>query len=244
MAARFFVREGLARPAIGSIVELPDDVAHHAIRVSRTGIGDALVLFDGTGGEYRATMVEIVKRGARARIDAYVADERESRLAITLVQAIIASDAMDYAVRKAVELGVHAIVPLITVRSAPIPAGERATRRHAHWHEIAIAACEQCGRNRVPDVCAPVPLRTYAPAAQEALLVCAPAAAVPLASMTSVHTRCAIAIGPEGGFTDSELEEFAHRGATAVHLGPRVLRADTAALAALAIIQARWGDLR
>jgi len=108
---------------------LPEDVAHHAIRVTRLGVGDALTLFDGTGGEYAASVTHIDRRTARVHVNAFIPDERESPFALTLVQAIIAADAMDYAVRKAGELGVHAIVPVITARSAPLPAGDRAERR-------------------------------------------------------------------------------------------------------------------
>ena len=245
MPARFFVRDGIAPTDVGSMVELPEDVAHHAIRVARIGTGDTLALFDGAGGEYRATLVEITRRSARARIDAYIPADREPALAVTLVMAIVATDAMDYGVRKAVELGARAIEPVITARSAPMPAGDRAQRRHAHWREIAIAACEQCGRNRIPDVRMPIALQAYAPDADETLLVCAPVSSAPsLSTVELAASRCAIAIGPEGGWTDSELAALTQRGATLVQLGPRVLRADTAAVTALAIIQARWGDLR
>jgi len=245
MAARFFVREALARDCAGTSIDLPEDVAHHAIRVTRLGVGDALTLFDGTGGEYAASVTHIDRRTARVHVNAFIPDERESPFALTLVQAIIAADAMDYAVRKAVELGVRAIVPVITARSAPLPAGDRAERRHAHWQEIVIAACEQCGRNRLPDVHSPTPLHAFAPAADTAWLVCAAAPdAVALSAMTVTPARCAIAIGPEGGWTRTEVEGMVRRGASIVHLGPRVLRADTAAVAALAIAQARWGDAR
>ena len=245
MVARFFVREALARECVDTSIELPEAVAHHAIRVTRLGVGDTLTLFDGTGGEYVATVTHVDRRTARVRVDAFVPDQRESPLALTLLQAIIAADAMDYAVRRAVELGVHAIVPVITTRSAPLPAGARASRRHAHWQEIVIAACEQCGRNRLPEVHSPTPLQTFAPAAEESWLICAAVPdAVALSAVPARPSRCVIAIGPEGGWTQEEIQHAMRRGATAVHLGPRVLRADTAAVAALAIAQARWGDAR
>ncbi|HZQ62693.1 MAG TPA: 16S rRNA (uracil(1498)-N(3))-methyltransferase [Casimicrobiaceae bacterium] len=243
MAARFYVREGLARAMIGSTIELPPAVTHHATRVVRMGVGDAITLFDGTGGEYEAQLVGVDRRGAHARIDRFSPVERESSLSVTLVLAIVASDAMDYAVRKAVELGVHAIIPVVTSRSAPMPPGPRADKRVAHWNEIAIAACEQCGRNRVPEVSAPINLGDYAPADDEKLFVCAPEDAAAIGS-ASAERSCAVAIGPEGGFTRVETEALDRRGATRVSLGPRILRTETAVCAALAVLQARSGDLR
>ncbi|MEP7207611.1 MAG: 16S rRNA (uracil(1498)-N(3))-methyltransferase [Casimicrobiaceae bacterium] len=273
MAAPRFHVAGLVPDLVGAEYTLPDAVAHHAVRVNRLGTGDALVLFDGSGGEYAGTLVAADKRGARVRIGAFDAVERESPLDVVLVQAIIANDAMDYAVRKAVELGVTEIAPVITARSAPLPAGERADRRLAHWRQVAIAACEQCGRNRVPPVRAPVVLaelgfadpesapagavpradaidHDHDPALDAAprgpppariTYICAPRGATPLAAMPHV-VRCAVVVGPEGGFTAAEVAMATARGAVAVSLGPRVLRAETAAIAVLAVLQARCGD--
>lgn len=241
---RFYVREGLAPGLVGSSIELPAAVAHHAVRVVRMGVGDTLALFDGTGGEYRSELVAIDKRGARARLVEFVAVERESPLAVTLVQAIVASDAMDYTVRKAVELGIFAIAPVMTARSSPLRAGERADKRVAHWNEIAVAACEQCGRNRIPAVLTPQALDAYAPEPNQTLFVCAPDDAPPLASLRSPGEHCAIAVGPEGGFTSAEITQLERRGARRVGLGPRILRTETAALAAITILQALSGDMR
>ena len=146
---RFFVPAPIARAAIGATVELPEAAAHHATRVLRLATGDALTLFDGSGGEYAATLVHVDKRGAAVRVESFRPIDRESPLAVTLAQGIAANDAMDYAIRKATELGVTSIQPLATARSAPLPAGARGERRIAHWRGVAIAACEQCGRNRV-----------------------------------------------------------------------------------------------
>lgn len=243
MTARFFVREGLARTMVGTTVELPPAVAHHATRVVRMGVGDAITLFDGTGGEYAATITSAERRGAQARIEAFSAVERESPLGVTLVLAVVAADAMDYAVRKAVELGVHAIAPIIASRSAPMPPGPRADKRLAHWNEIAIAACEQCGRNRIPPVSVPVALADYSAAPGQALIVCLPDDAEPIGAVT-LPSPCAIMIGPEGGFTAQEIAQLDSMRATRVSLGPRILRTETAVSAAIAILQSRSGDLR
>ena len=130
--------------------------AHHATRVLRLAVGDALTLFDGTGGEYAATLVRADKRGASVRVERFLPRRaRIARCALTLAQGIVASDAMDSAIRKATELGVTAIQPLVTARSAPMPDGERGEKRVAHWRQIATAAAEQSGRNRIPEVAAP-----------------------------------------------------------------------------------------
>src|SRR5512135_334458 len=150
-APRFFAPLELAPEIVGTVVTLPQAAAHHATRVVRLAVGDALTLFNGEGGEYAATLITIDRKAVTVRVDAFDPVERESPLAVTLAQAVAANDAMDYAIRKAVELGVASIAPLVTERSAPLPPGERADKRLAHWRQIVIAACEQCGRNRVPD---------------------------------------------------------------------------------------------
>ncbi len=243
-APRFYVAAGLGAGAIGTEIVLPDDVAHHAVRVTRLAAGDALVLFDGQGGEYAAHLSAVDKRGARVRIDAFDPVERESPLAVTLHQAVIANDAMDFAVRKAVELGVHAIVPVVTARSAPLPAGERAARRLAHWRQIAVAACEQCGRNRIPAIAPPQPLATTRFPEGQPVYACTPSGGGTPAGITPPPQACIAVVGPEGGLTVDELAGLCARGAVPLALGPRVLRAETAAVTALALLQAHWGDLR
>jgi 16S rRNA (uracil1498-N3)-methyltransferase len=240
---RFYVGAATLALAVDRSVTLPDVVAHHAVRVVRLAVGDALTLFDGAGGEYRATLTAIDRRSVEARIEAFDPVERESSLRITLVQAIAANDAMDYAVRKAVELGVAAIAPVITARSAPLPPGERADKRVAHWQQVVVAACEQCGRNRVPAVATPHPLAQWRPSAGETAYVAAPDAKSTLRQAPQPHGGCAIVIGPEGGLTEAEIEALAQQGVHRLGLGPRVLRTETAAVAALAILQATWGDL-
>jgi 16S rRNA (uracil1498-N3)-methyltransferase len=219
---------------------LPDSVAHHATRVLRLAEGAAVTLFSGDGGEYAATLVRIDKRGATARIEAFDAVEREASLAPTLVMAVIATDPMDFAMRKAVELGAAAIVPVIAARSQGAGA-QKADQRLAHWRQIAVAACEQCGRNRVPPVHAVLPLREWVAArdpvgAKAAMLV--PGAVQSLAALAHDPALREVIVGPEGGFTDDEVANMLAAGLLPAHLGTRVLRAETAALAALATLNA------
>jgi 16S rRNA (uracil1498-N3)-methyltransferase len=243
-APRFFVPDALSPSLPGGELRLPATVAHHATRVVRLAAGDALTLFDGTGGEYPATLVRADREGTVVRLDARLDVEREAPLAVTLAQAIAANDAMDYAIRKAVELGAAAIQPLVTERSAPLPPGERGERRLAHWRGVVVAACEQCGRNRVPPVAAPAPFAAWLGAWKNAGLLLSPDAASSLASRPPPSAPIALAVGPEGGFTEREVGIARAAGFACVALGPRVLRTETVAVAALATMQALWGDLR
>lgn len=241
---RFFVALDLAPAMAGAIVDLPEAVAHHAVRVVRLTVGAALTVFTGSGGEYAATLTRIDKRGAAVRLEAFDPVERESPLAVTLAQALAANDAMDYAVRKAVELGVAAIQPVVTARSAAPASGERGLRRLAHWRQIAIAACEQCARNRIPEIAAPRSLTEWLAASREGGLVLAPEAAESLPSLPKPASPLALLVGPEGGFEQGEIDAARMRRFVAVRLGPRVLRTETAGVAALAALQTLWGDLR
>lgn len=245
-APRFFIADGIAPGQAGGAIALPESVAHHATRVLRLSVENALTLFDGRGGEYSATLSRVDKRGAIARLDAFDPVERESPLDVTLVQSVLATDAMDYAVRKAVELGVTRIVPVIAERSQRSLAGEKGEKRLMHWRSIAIAACEQCGRNRVPEVEAPLSFEAWlhGVAVRGTVAMAGPGARESLASLAAREVPHQLLIGPEGGFSDAEMAAGIARGAVAVHLGPRVLRAETAAVAALAMLAAGAGDAR
>jgi 16S rRNA (uracil1498-N3)-methyltransferase len=242
LTPRFFVPPAQAKLSPGSMVELPAAVAHHAVRVLRLAAGARLALFDGLGGEHPASIARVDKRGVLVRVDDHDAVERESPLAVTLAQALIANDAMDYAVRKATELGVAAIQPLRTARSAPLPAGERSDRRLAHWQEVAVAACEQCGRNRIPVVAAPVDLGSWLAASPGPGFVLAPAGGARLGQQLAPAGPLVLLVGPEGGFTGDEVAAAQATRLLPIELGPRVLRAETAGVAALAAMQAAWGD--
>jgi 16S rRNA (uracil1498-N3)-methyltransferase len=239
-AARFFVDAPLAP---GTVVDLPSAVAHHAVRVLRLRDGAPIVLFNGTGGEFAAHLA-VDGAAARACIAAHDPVERESPLATTLVQCWIASDKLDWVVEKAVELGVHAIVLAPAQRSVVRLTGDRLQRRIEHLREIAIAACCQCGRNRIARITAAPDLKS---ALQSALdgdtrgVLLDPAADTALAAAVG-GASYALAVGPEGGFDDSEIESAMRLGYRGFRLGPRTLRTETASLAALATLQTAAGD--
>ena len=231
----------------GSEVRLHPDAAHHAVRVLRLGVGEPVVLFDGLGGEFEARITSIERGDVCVRTGAHVGIERESRLYVTLVQGLSSGDRMDITLQKAVELGVAAIQPVATERSVVKLKDERAQRRVEHWQNLVIAACEQCGRNRVPEVAAVLSLpewlaRVEMPAPQdEARLLLSPEATQSLKDLAPV-ARMTLLIGPEGGLSPVETRLAQSRGFISVSLGPRTLRTETAALATLAAIQALWGD--
>ena len=249
---RFFVggADAVALTA-GAEVPLPEAAAHHALRVLRLARGDALTLFDGTGGEWSATLSHAGRHEATVRLGRFDPVERELGFPVTLALAVIATDPMDLAVRKAVELGAAVVAPLIASRTQGVLRGDKAARRLAHWRQIVVAACEQCGRNRVPAVQSPVLFADWCvqQGAGTALLV--PAADTSLAAWVAspeVRQRAGeggltVAVGPEGGYTDAELSQAAAKHLARVHLGRSVLRAETAALAALATIAAVTGNL-
>ncbi len=237
---RFYCREALAS---GAHIDLPEPVARHAVRVLRLPPGAAVVLFDGRGGEYEARIERIERERVVAALGAWRAAERESPLAVTLIQAVQAGEKMDFTIQKAVELGVSGIVPVDSRRSVIRLAGERAGRRVAHWQGVAAAACEQCGRNQVPQVAPLEKLETWLarPAPSGLRLMLAPEAELALVDLPPAR-QVQMLIGAEGGLDPQEVVAAQQVGFTPVRLGPRVLRTETAALAALAAMQALWGD--
>lgn len=230
--------------APGAQIELPEAAAHHALKVLRMKPGEHVILFDGRGGEWQA---EILGAGKAARVALRMFSEREaeSPLDVTLVQALPAGDKMDWVVEKSVELGVRAIQPVAARRSVIRLSAERMARRVAHWNAIAAAACEQCGRNRVPEVAPVLDLPQYlalAKAQNAQRLLLAPAADVSLRTLARPDGPVVVMIGPEGGWEDGELQAAQAAGFAALRLGPRVLRTETAGAAVLAAMQAHWGD--
>jgi 16S rRNA (uracil1498-N3)-methyltransferase len=245
-APRFFVPIALRATDAGQEHALPDAAAHHALRVLRLAVGDALTVFTGDGGEFAATLVRADKRHAWVRLDRFDAVDREAPLAITLVQGIAANDAMDYVVRKAVELGAAAIQPVVTARGARCPSDARGTKRLARWRLIAVAACALGGRNRVPqvrDVVALPAWLAWRPAGRPGLIL-DPGAPACLPAWPAPDRAFDLVVGPEGGVTDDEVARGARAGLTPLRLGPRVLRTETASTAALAAIHTLWGDFR
>jgi len=228
----------------GTTIELPERVAHHAARVRRLADGASIVVFDGRGGEYAARLADGGKRAELLRHDPI---ERESPVAITLVQAWIAVDKLEWLVEKAVEFGVAHIAVAPTRRSVVQLDGARLARRVERLREIGIGACCQCGRNRVPPVEAFADLRSaLAAAAQDAagLLLAPDAPRTLVEAVPHEARRIAILVGPEGGLAPDEREVAASLGYQAARLGPRVLRTEAAGLAALATLQASVGDFR
>lgn len=240
--ARFFADLPLRA---GSTVQLPEDAAHHAVHVLRLRPGDELTLFHGRGGEYAGRIAAVDRLRVSVDVLAHRAVERESALAVTLVQGISAGEKMDFTVQKAAELGVAAVQPLACERSTGRVSGERAELKRAHWRRVAVSACEQCGRNRIPEV---HPVRSLAeycrtPAPEGVRLLLSPRAELRLgAAAARAAGPVTLAAGPEAGFTDAEEAALAGAGFTPVRIGPRVLRTETAAIAALAALQALAGE--
>lgn len=240
--ARFFVDPPLET---GARLALPERAAHHAARVLRLRNHDPIVLFDGRGGEYTATIASLERDTVHVAVGEWQDVERESPLAITLVQGISSAERMDFTLQKAVELGIAAIQPLSTEKSIVRLDARRAASRVGHWRRIVISACEQCGRNRVPEVRSPVSVTELCEATrdQDAKWLLSPEAALRLRDATGGPSASLVmAIGPEAGFSDAETRSLLDAGFTAVRLGPRILRTETAALAAIAALNAIAGD--
>jgi 16S rRNA (uracil1498-N3)-methyltransferase len=224
-------------------VRLEAGPSRHLTRVLRMAAGDALVLFDGRGGEYPATIVEAWREGVLAETGEYRPVETESPLAIHLGIALSRGERMEWVVQKATELGVGAISPLTSERTGVRLAGERADKKQRHWQQVAVSACEQCGRNRVPEILPLAPLGEWlgTVAADRKLVLHHRAAPAPVPG--AAPKSAALLVGPEGGLSTAEIAAAEARGFTPLRLGPRVLRTETAPIAAIAILQARWGDM-
>lgn len=228
----------------GGRLRLEGDAANHLARVLRLKPGDPLLLFNGLGGEYEARLLETGKRHVELEIGPFHDREAESPLSITLVQAVSRGERMDYTLQKAVELGVSRIVPVFSARGMVSLDGERRERRHDHWLKIVAGACEQCGRNRLPELLEARPLCEWLRAPPHGLgLVLDHRTETGFASLPESRA-VSLLVGPEGGLESGELAAAESAGYRRVKIGPRVLRTETAPLAALAILQYLWGDLR
>lgn len=237
---RFFIDQNLVP---GAHFILPPGAARHAVRVLRLAVGDTLHVFNGQGGEFGARIDHISKDEVAVNVVAFHAIECESVLDVMLAQGISSGERMDYTLQKAVELGVSLIQPIAARRSVVKLAGERADKRVAHWQGVVTSACEQCGRNRVPQVMPPLSLAAWLgqrPAGR--LLFLSPLAESSLTELPRPDGLQILVAGPEGGFEPDEIAALQSAGAIPVRLGPRVLRTETAALAALAAMQTLWGD--
>lgn len=230
--------------APGAIVDLPPEASHHATKVLRMGDGDKVRLFDGRGGEWMGHL----RRAGKAMtvvLESFDDTEREPPISVTLVQGLPAADKMDLIAQKAVELGVARIRPVVARRSVIRLSGERMDRRIAHWQAVAVAACEQCRRNRVPEVAPLVDLPHFlaeAPAPDELRLMLEPTADRRLAELPKPGGPVSLLVGPEGGFEEGESAAARLAGFQPIRVGPRILRTETAGLAVVAAMMALWGD--
>ena len=241
-STRLFVNDPLVS---ATELQLGRDQAHYLGRVLRLRNGDKLTVFNGDNGEFDAHVTSIAKNSATIVVDAALETATESALKIHLVQGISRGERMDFVVQKATELGVKRITPVFTEYGVVKLNDARAAKRNDHWQSVAIGACEQSGRIRPPLIDAPVDLNAWFGAGTKEAdsdLILKPGAATPLSSIAAPVTKVCLLIGPEGGFSDTEYEDAEIAGFAAVSLGPRVLRTETAALTAIAVVQSLWGD--
>ncbi|HEY0768495.1 MAG TPA: 16S rRNA (uracil(1498)-N(3))-methyltransferase [Steroidobacteraceae bacterium] len=229
----------------GARVTLEGSAASHVTRVLRLRVGEALTLFNGSGGEYAASIARAQGGSVTVEVGEPRAIERESPLSVTLAQGVSRGERMDLVVQKATELGVSGVVPVLTQRSVVRLTAQQADRKLNHWRAIAIAACEQSGRNRLPLVAPAAALKDFLREGSDGStrLLLSGAAAARIEDMPRPVARVTVLIGPEGGLTQAEQQAAAAAGFTPVRLGPRVLRTETAAIAALTLLQREFGDL-
>jgi 16S rRNA (uracil1498-N3)-methyltransferase len=239
----------------GQIITLPTNTGHHATRVLRLKQGNKVILFNGEGGEFSGSIHHLDKSASTVILSEFHAIERESPLSISLIQAVCSNEKMDWIIQKSVELGVNCIQPVTANRSVVRLSEERANKRVLHWQQVIIAACEQCGRNRIPKL---YPLLTLSDwfnqefeskrnnienqSIYKLLLSLTANRRLSKFSLPNIDTPLSLLVGPEGGFTTEE-EKAAHAmGFVSICLGQRILRTETAALTAIATMQALWGD--
>lgn len=225
-------------------LRLPDPAFRHLVQVLRLRVGERFIAFDGCGGEFAAQLSDVGKREATATLGERISIERESSLDLTLAQCVSKGDRMDYTVQKAVELGVTRIVPLVSSRSVVKLDAERWDKKLDHWRGVVVSACEQSGRTRVPTLVDVQPLASWLPtaAATSTCLTLDPLATQALRALSAPTGPVTLLVGPEGGLSEVELRRAADAGFIGLRMGPRILRTETAGVAALAALQALWGD--
>jgi 16S rRNA (uracil1498-N3)-methyltransferase len=236
---RFYVDAPLRA---GSSILLAEDSAHHAVHVLRVRSGDDVTLFNGRGGEFAARVASVERLKVLCDLLEHRGVERESPLRMVLVQGVSSGERMDFTVRKAVELGVAEIHPVLAHASVARPKGERAAARHQHWHKVAISACEQCGRNRIPGVQPMIEAARYSGGEGSRILLSPEAELRFSQACQAGEATFTLAAGPEAGFNSEEERAFLNAGFVPARIGPRVLRTETAGLAAIAALNALRGD--
>ncbi|WJW75799.1 16S rRNA (uracil(1498)-N(3))-methyltransferase [Thiohalobacter sp. IOR34] len=231
--------------AQGRRIELDERARRHVATVLRLKPGAEIRLFNGQGGEWQARLDAVSRRAVLAEIGEWHDEERESPLAITLLQGVSRGERMDLTIQKAVELGVQRIVPIACARTTVRLDAERRRKRWQHWQGVILHACEQCGRNRIPELSEVVDLATALERRDRAArgLLLDPLAEGGLAQLGKAESAFCLLIGPEGGLEEGERQAARQAGFTGLRLGPRVLRTETAALTAIAVLQQRYGDL-
>lgn len=228
-----------------AIIRLDENASHHLARVLRATMGDSIFLFNGNGNEYAAVIKHIDKKSVEVEITNEKLCRNESPIAISLAQGIARGEKMDFIVQKAVELGVNQIFPLVTERCNVKLKGEREDKRLQHWQSVAISASEQCGRCLIPEVHAPRKLETWLSQIKaDICFVLSPHVENTLSlRKTTVVSSVALLIGPEGGLSEHEISVAIQIGFQPLKLGPRILRTETATIAALTAMQVKFGDL-
>lgn len=230
--------------SISSEIKLSESAATHATRALRLNVGDEVTLFNGDGNDYSAQLTIVKKNEVLAKINGSTLVNNEAPISIHLAQAISSGDRMDFTIQKAVEMGVASIQPITSQRSIVKLSGERAEKRTIHWQNVVISACEQCGRSTIPMVKAPLSLSKWLNTINptELLITLAPNAGLSLKNIPVPKTDIHLLVGAEGGLTDDEIKLSIQQGFKAVRLGKRILRTETAPLAAIAAMQTLWGD--
>lgn len=239
---RFFTDSPLA---LDASVQLSESAAAHATRALRLNVGDSAVVFNGDGHDYECKLTSIKKNAVTATITSAKKVSNESPLRITLLQAISSGDRMDFTIQKAVELGVSCIQPIISQRSVVKLTNERAEKRTEHWQNVAISACEQSGRAFIPRVYSPISLENWLsqnPDGDTCRILLNPIGAKRLMEIQKPTTNIELLIGAEGGLSQNEIDLATSRNFQSIVLGPRILRTETAALTAISVMQALWGD--
>ena len=231
--------------SVGDVVQLESGPARHLTSVLRMSAGQEVVIFNGRGGEFRGQLVEVKKGCASVAINHFDKIDRESPLCLHLGIGISRGERMDWIVQKATELGVTQITPLFTERCEVKLTGDRLIKKVRHWQQVAISACEQSQRNGLPSINSPTTLQTWpADCSEDLKLLLHHKADNRLQHLGQSATSVALCVGPEGGFSDREIDQVMHQGFQPLALGPRVLRTETAPIAAISILQAQWGDLQ
>lgn len=228
----------------GTTIALSEDGANHVGRVLRMSQGDKIELFDGQGQQYSATIAAANKKNVSVSIESCEQVNRESPLKIHLGQGISRGDKMEYTIQKAVELGINEITPLFTERCGVKLQGERLSKKWQQWQKIVISACEQCGRNVVPQVNQPITLQQWLQqSTNELKLNLHPRASDTIKSLSPPQNGVRLIIGPEGGLSDDEINQTVTQGFSEISLGPRILRTETAGLTVISALQLQFGDL-